>query len=64
MNARRRPGHLGWRWITATFSDADTCALLCSIVLLLAALIELPADAVILQGNFSSPPAFVGLHLK
>jgi hypothetical protein len=48
----------------AAVSEAETWILACLIALLLAALIELPGDAVTLEGNSSSPPAAAGLHPK
>jgi hypothetical protein len=64
MNARRRPHYRELEQIIAAVSDAETWILACSIMLLLAALVALPGDALTLEGNFSSPPAAAGLHLK
>jgi len=64
MHPRRRPGYRDVRWIAAVISDPWTWIFIGSIVLLLAALIQPTTDAVSLEGNLSSPPAAVGMHLK
>jgi hypothetical protein len=64
MNPRRRSGYRDVKWIAALIWEPWTWIFIGSILLLLAALIQPTTDAVTLEGNFSSPPATVGMHLK
>jgi len=63
MMRQGRSGYRHFRRITVLIPDPWTCVLVLSIVLL-AALLVLPAGGISREGNSSSPPAATRLHLE